>query len=103
MMDLLQAATGESSGNKPYLGFEKLSHGNHEIVKFRLVRSTFCKLDPENKPIPRKCLLVELEDQVLFLPEYISKEFENREDKVAELNEDGIKKFLFFGGRRPNR
>lgn len=88
--------------NKPYLGFASLAPGNYEIKKFRIVKNKLFKADAE-KPALKMTLLVELEDQVLFMPEYISCNFVENEAKVAELNSDGMKKFLFFGGKRGNR
>lgn len=86
---------------KPYLGFKQLSIGNHEIVKFRVVTN---KQYREGAPdTTKKALLVELEDQVLFLPHYFFEEVECDEEKVYELNKDGVKKYLFFGGERENK
>lgn len=85
---------------KPYFGFTKLAHGNYEIVKFRLVKNKLYK--PDNGKLPR-ILLVELEDQILFLPEYFARRFKDDDSKVDELNNDGVKKFLHFGGSRPNK
>lgn len=46
---------------------------------------------------------MELADQVLFLPEYFARKFEDDDDKIAELNSNGIKKYMYFGGKRQNR
>lgn len=46
----------------------------------------------------KKSLLVELDDQVLFMPTYISKQFENKEEKIDEIN-DGEIKYMYFGGK----
>lgn len=87
--------------SKPYLGFKKLNAGNHEIVKFRVVANKqYREGAPESY---RKSLLVELEDQVLFLPHYFFEQLQFDEKKVEELNNDGIKKYLFFGGERDNK
>lgn len=64
---------------KPYKGFAKLAIGNYEIEKFRLVKNKFAANDPT---APKKTVLVELADQVLFLPAYFSTNF-NDDDKIA--------------------
>lgn len=46
---------------------------------------------------------MELKDQVFFLPEYFAYKFNDDDKKVAELNQDGKKKFMYFGGARPNK
>lgn len=83
---------------KPYRGFASLEKGNHEIIEFRLVKN---KLHREDSDIPRLSLLVELKDQVLFLPAYIAQKIGYSYEKVDEINADPRKKFLFFGGMRP--
>lgn len=85
---------------KPYLGFAQLSIGNHEIIIFRLVNN---KMYKKGNNSLKKSLLVELKDQVLFLPQYFIQQFNgHEEDKVNEINNDGVKKYLFFGGQREN-
>lgn len=86
---------------KPYYGFAKLAIGDHKVFGFRLVNNKFHRPGSEKPGLP-KILLVELEDQVLFLPENISKVFAEDEAKVAELNCDNIKKIMYFGGRLRN-
>lgn len=49
----------------------------------------------------KRVLLVELRDEVLFLPEYFAIPFNDDDAKIDELNNDGIKKYLYFGGKRP--
>lgn len=87
-----------STNSKPYKGFSKLEKGNYEIVKFRFVKNKMFKVDSE-KPQSPYTLLVELADQVLFLPDYISKQFD--EKTIDELNTCGAKVFLCFGGQIP--
>lgn len=86
----------ENESNKPYRGFTKLSKGCHEIVNFRVVKNKFGKKsDGSNKSI-----LVELEDQVLFLPQYFNQKLNN--DELNQLNESiaaNEKVYLFFGGQ----
>lgn len=85
---------------KPYHGFKELAHGNHKIVLFRFVKNK--NYEPkEPKSLPR-LLLVELDDQILFLPEYFAAGLNDNDDKIDELNTDGIVKYLYFGGKRPN-
>lgn len=96
-MDLLAAA----SDRKPYLGFSNLAIGHHEVIKFRLVKNKLYNPTSE-KPSSKLVLLVELKDQVLFLPQYFAMSINLDEKKVEELNE-GEKKFLFFGGKGANK
>lgn len=56
------------SGSKPYLGFSKLSVGYHKIECFRLVKNKFAKKNTTGDE--EKSILVELEDQVIILPQY---------------------------------
>lgn len=81
---------------KPYHGFASLDVGFHEIEYFRSVKNKFAKLD--EKAI--KSVLVELEDQVIFLPKYICARL--NETDLCELNSSLNKKeemFLYFGGK----
>lgn len=88
-----------ASDSKPYLGFTRLTHGNHEIVLFRLVKNKM--YNPKVAGSLKRSLLVELKDQVLFLPGYFAEKLQD-DVKVEELNTDGVKKYLFFDGKRPN-
>lgn len=47
----------------------------------------------------KRILLVELKDEVLFLPQYFAEKFDDDDSKVDVLNNDGIKKFMYFGGK----
>lgn len=88
--------------SKPYNGFTHLPHGHYEIVMFKLVQNKM--YNPKSEKSFKRILMVELKDQVLFLPGYFAANFQFGGDKkVAELNSDGIKKFLYFGGKRSNR
>lgn len=88
----------KSSEGKPYHGYSQLPMGNHEIFAFRLVRN---KLYRENDiGSLKRVLLVELKDQILYLPNHFAAKFKDDDSRVNELNTDGIKKFLFFGGKR---
>lgn len=90
-MDLLNTQA------KQYLGFEKLKLGYHEIERFKLAKNRYYKPKSDN-PGVQMCLTVELDDQVLYLPEHISRQFDGQVKKVEELNKDGVKKFLYYGG-----
>lgn len=81
---------------KPYNGFSKLPIGHHEIIGFRLIKNKFAKKDE-----CKKTILVELKDQIVFLPKHFSTNIE--EVDITNLNSDGEMKYLFFGGRRENK
>lgn len=97
-LSLLQSA---SSPNKPYHGFSKLQIGTYEIYHFRLVPNKL--YNSKEKKSLKKVLLIELKEQVLFLPDYFAASIREDEKKVNELNTDGVRKFLCFGGARPNK
>lgn len=82
--------------NKPYLGFAKLKNGFHEIVCFRITKNKFGKkTDGSNKSI-----LVELLQEVLFLPQYFwSKLTEADINVLNSCIENGSKVYLYFGGK----
>lgn len=86
--------------SKPYRGFASLAIGNYPITKFRWVKNK--NYNEKREGSLKRVLLVELEDQVLFLPEYFARGFDDDDKKVKELNTDGVKKFLHFGGKRSN-
>jgi len=77
-----------------------LENGTYEILKFSWVKNKQYKSD--NPDSMRRVILVEIEDQVLFLPEYFAVSFKNQEEKLSELNTDGVKKYLIFSGMREN-
>lgn len=82
---------------KPYHGFGKLKIGYHQIIFFRTVKNKFGKKNDGNG----KSILVELEDEVLFLPQYFFQQI-NEED-IQELNttieKEEKKIYLYFGGK----
>lgn len=82
--------------NKSYNGFAKLSLGFHLIEGFRFVKNKFGKKgDGTNKSI-----LVELKDEVLFLPQYFCQKLESAD--LHDLNssiEDDEKIYLYFNGK----
>lgn len=81
--------------NKPYRGFSKLPLGNHLILNFRTVKNKFCK-----KGDPAKTILVELQNEVVFLPNHFMQKISEPELKLLnELIEEGQNVYLFFGGK----
>lgn len=99
---LLNEEEPPQGNNKPYIGFSKLPVGYHECVAFRLVTNKYFRPDAKN-PGLKQSLLVELKEQVLFMPTYISKKFVDNEQNFDALVNDASKKFLFFGGANPNK
>lgn len=97
MAELLVEINKFQESCKPYIGFDKLNIGYYKIEKFRLVNNQYfdCR-KPDSGP--EKTLLVELEDQVLFMPSAISKLFAGKEEKIDELNKSDRQLFLFYGG-----
>lgn len=75
---------------KPYNGFKKMSIGYHKILRFRTVSSKFAD----------SSVLVELKNEVLYLPNYFTENL--TEDELKELTKpivgDGY--YLYFGGER---
>lgn len=102
----LSLLTSVGGPPKAYNGFSKLQHGYHKIECFRLVKNKYNENNEDEPSRKRKklerVLLIELKDEVLFLPEYFAAVFNNDEAKVEELNNDGIVKYLYFGGKRHN-
>lgn len=44
-------------------------------------------------------VMVELENEVLFLPQYLARKFNTDTNTVREINESGITFYLYFKGR----
>lgn len=91
----------EVGSQKPYHGFTKLSLGYHKIICFRIVENKFKKKEKKNNGMinNNRSLLVELQDEVVFLPQYFLNTL-NEED-IAELSSTvGETMYLYFGGRR---
>lgn len=79
---------------KPYYGFTKLRVGFHQIKLFRTVKNKFEKKDDV------KSIMIELEDQVIFLPQYFRQKIYDLD--ICELNSCINKNediFLHFGGK----
>lgn len=83
--------------SKPYYGFATLSIGYHEIVRFRLVKNKFVKKDASESE-QKKSILLELKDEVVFLPQYFMDNLS--EDDIINLNSAEERMYLYFGGRR---
>lgn len=78
---------------KPYHGFGKLAVGFYQIECFRMVKNKFVKKGETNK----KSILIELADQILFLPQYFSQKL--KESDINELNDSDDEIYLHFGGQ----
>lgn len=85
----------EAGESKPYHGFSKLTLGHHEIICFRLVKKKFAKQED-----CKRSLLIELKDQIVFLPNHFSENI--NDDDITELNSGGETKYLYFGGKNKN-
>lgn len=81
---------------KPYLGFKRLQIGDYEIFEFRFVKNRYALTQPDAPP---RTVLVELADQVLFLPDYLSHRLKDNDAIIDRLNSDDVKRFLCFGGK----
>lgn len=93
-MDILKKLEEPS---KPYRGFPALTKGYHQILQFRSVKNNFAK-----KSEHKKTILVELEDQVLFLPAYFWQKINEKD--IVDLNcmiSKGEFIYLYFGGKQP--
>lgn len=86
--------------SKPYKGFKYLPIGHHEIISFKFIRNRYFNQDDISSL--RRTLMVELHDQLLFLPAYMALNFNDDDTLVTGLNTDGIKRYLYFGGSRPD-
>lgn len=98
MSSALKLLQSKVYGAKPYKGFSLVPHGNHEIFNFKLVKNKMYKEGVKSSL--KRVILIELKDEVLFLPEYFAIPFNDDDAKVDELNTDGVKRYLFFGGKK---
>lgn len=78
MNDLRDLFKPEFESTKPYRGFKNLAQGRHKIIKFELVKNRFSS-DGEGQPSAsaRFCVMIELQDEVLFLPTHLAKKINN--------------------------
>lgn len=89
---------------KPYYGFSTLPHGNYKIEKIKVVSNKHYKANDRRSF--QQSLMVEIADQVLFLPNYFTASFVGEDglvvdEKIAEVNASNL--FMYFGGARPDR
>lgn len=84
--------------SKPYRGFTNLAVGYHKIARFRLVKNKF--VNKNAKESDKKSILVELDEEVVFLPQYYRDVLS--EDDIINLNSAQESMYLYFGGRREN-
>lgn len=92
----------EFESSKPYHGFRELARGKHRIVRFKLVRNKFAREESEasGSAVSPMAIMVELENEVLFLPKHLARKFAGNPDSVREINECGITFYLYFAGKR---
>lgn len=83
--------------SKSYNGFTRLSIGYHKIESFRLVKNKHAKKNSDDN---QKSILVELEKEVLFLPQYFMNVLD--QDDLSNLNSADEINYLYFGGKREN-
>lgn len=96
-MEALKKLQQSTSTGKPYRGFTKLPVGNHQILRFRTVKNKFGKKVGSTS----KSILIELEDQVLFLPQYFWQKINEKDmDDLNALIESGEEIHLYFGGKQ---
>lgn len=91
----LRMVTSNQSTSKPYHGFTKLSVGYHKIECFRLVKNKFTKDATDDQ---KKTILVELENEIVFLPQYFMNVLDK--DDLNNLNCADEINYLYFGGKR---
>lgn len=89
----------QAGDTKPYHGFKTLEIGYHKVFGFRFVKNKYEKKDENGEH--SKTILVELKDQIVFLPRYFMDYL--KEKDIAELNSNCIDDenvFLYFGGQK---
>lgn len=96
-MNVLKKLSSVQQANKPYIGFGKLRKGYHQILSFRSVKNKFAKKGETST----KSVLIEIEDQVLFLPQNFGNSLNEKD--IGDLNvliQSGELLHLFFGGKQ---
>lgn len=83
-MDVLQKLDG-AEFEKPYFGFTLLARGYHKIVNFREAAGKY-----------GRTVVAELEDEIVFLPQYLSQKLD--EEDIEKLNANKESLYLYFGG-----
>lgn len=90
----------EFESSKPYHGFKNLAHGKYKIVRFKLVNNKYPRDDDASGSTnPSVAVMVELENEVLFLPQHLARKFNSNPDIVRQINDSGITFYLYFGGK----
>lgn len=83
---------------KPYNGFAKLTNGYRSIEKFRAVKNRFGKKSEDGDP--GQTILVELKDQVVFLPQYWCEKISPSDmEEMNKMIQDKQEVYLYFGGK----
>lgn len=95
-MGVFKKLQSVGASNKPYIGFTKLKIGYHSIHRFRLVKNKFASKDDKDA----KSILAELENQVVFLPNYFFEILDADDIKELTSGESDEQMYLYFGGRR---
>lgn len=91
----LQEAT--LSTGKPYRGFNNLPVGYHQVFRLRSVKNKFGKKASGTS----KSILVELEDQVVFLPQYFWQKINEKDiENLNSFIDGGEEIYLYFGGKQ---
>lgn len=92
----------EFENSKPYHGFKELARGMHKIIRFKLVKNKFAKSEAEagGSANPPASVIVELKNEVLFLPQHLARKFNNDPNIISQINESGITFYLYFAGKR---
>lgn len=86
----------ETAQIKPYHGFGKLNTGYHDIKLFKYVKNKYGKKSGG----PKRSILVELEKEVLFLPQHFSEKISEEDMQyLYDRIEEGKPVYLFFGGK----
>lgn len=88
---------------KPYRGFGNLTLGKHEIIKFSLIPNRFAVNVIDNSNVKKTIVKVELEDHVVYLPNYIGERFQEDQKKIDVINNSGINFYLDFHGKKITR
>lgn len=82
--------TSASDTGKPYFGLPKLTLGYHEVISFRETHGKY-----------GKSVVVELKDQVIFLPQYLVQQLNSKD--IEDLNNSEETVFLYFGGKHEEK
>lgn len=84
---------------KPYHGFASLQPGKYKIIKFSMVANRFAANHPEDSA-NKTTIKAELEDQILYLPNYLTEKMKEDPEMVNQINNSGIQFYLHFYGKK---